>query len=175
MGQTTDTVDCNIIGTCTSKPVPRFLITLGFLVVPLGLLVVGSLYFIHKYLSMESELVDYWWRIQLDEIEFIVSRRKKANDGALVANRAESTISSAKDSASVNPEERASVVKTKSVARTTDVRTTTGIGTTIESSAADVCYGDISLGKYKQTKVAVKPIVKYHQSRKLMLELRTVS
>lgn len=164
-----------MIGTCASKPVPRFLITLGILVVPLGLLVVGTLYFIHKYLSMESELVDYWWRIQLDEIEFIVSRRKKANDGSLVAARAESIISSAKDSGQVGPEDQASIIRTKSVARTTDDRTTAHMGTTIVSSAADVCYGDISLGKYKQTKVAVKPILKYYQSRKLMLELRTVS
>lgn len=62
------------------------------------------------------------------------------------------------------------------------VTKTTGADTSVahssympESSvAADVCYGSINLGLYKLNKVALKPIGKFHQSRKLMIDLRTV-
>ena len=58
-----------------------------------------------------------------------------------------------------------------------------GIGTivtrvteaTTNVSKLDVCYGNISLGIYKMAKVAVKPISEFRQSRKLMIELRSVS
>lgn len=150
--------------------------------VPLGILVAVILYLIHKHLSMESKLVDYWWRIQLDDIEFIITRRKKANDGSLLASTADSLASSgapSEQASGFGPTMHGSLARTSGgsrVAKTTSGRAT-NLGTTTigTSSVVDVCYGDISLGLYKQAKVAVKPIAKYHQSRKLMLELRTVS
>lgn len=181
MGPTVDSVDCELTGTCPSKPFSRFLVTLVLLAAPLAVVMGTILYFVYKRINLESQLVDYWWKISYKDIEIVETRRKNAGDGSSCATGAGgSQVSSHVNSASRiagkpnddNESDSRSPIAS-GVARTTITKGTST--SAYASTAADVCYGEISLGVYKLAKVALKPISKFHQSRKLMVELRTVS
>lgn len=193
VGPTSDTVDCTLVGACVSKPMSRFTFLLVLLAGPLVLALGGLFYFVHSKLSLESQLVDHWWKIHLSDIEIVLTRRKNANDGSLVLQQtgAEGSLVSSQDgntaaSASANrlaigvPGPFSKVgsvigVGGLSVAATrTEITKATDTTAGWASSALDACYGNITLGIYKLSKVALKPISKFHQSRKLMIELRTV-
>lgn len=152
------------------------------------------LYFVYKRISLESQLVDYWWRINYKDIEFVGTRRKRAGDGSSVAASDDGGDAAGEDSQvtssramrsmklaradsgrteMIEDKGPLSAVGGSQTAKTTITKVTGTSG--FASSAVDVCYGNINLGIYKLTKVAVKPISKFHQSRKLMVELRTVS
>jgi len=133
---------------------------------------------------LESQLVDYWWKISYKDIEIISTRRKNVGDGSSVANETGSQISAnqpvlqqeAGESVSDIPDKRrdsSQIGHSSELGKTTITRVTDT--SAFASSAADVCYGSISLGVYKLAKVALRPFSKFHQSRKLMIELRTVS
>lgn len=147
------------------------------------------LYFVYTRISLESQLVDYWWRINYQDIEILDSRRKNAGDGSSVVTSSQVSLASKKSAdeqrkgqdGSTGTSDQAggkdsdcnrgprslAEVANRSVTRTT----TSGLN----STNADVCYGNICLGIHKLNKVALKPIAKFHQSRKLMIELRSVS
>lgn len=137
--------------------------------------IMGSiLYFVYNRISLESQLVDYWWKISYSDIEIVSTRRKEAGKsssiitgGSQVSEQALPSVKilHATDSIASEPHQAAKSSITK----------VTSTSVAYNSSAADVCYGDISLGIYKLAKVALKPISKFHQSRKLMIELRNVS
>lgn len=185
VGQTADDIDCQLVGTCPSRPLPRFLITLIMLFVPTALLVGIILFIVYRRMSLESQLVDHWWKISQSDIEFLITRRKalgETGDGLLVSSQAVRVTSS--DGANLSKSEPlavtnltsapSSVTSNSGLPRTTVTKVTmTGVGKS--SSAADLCYGVIGLGIYRLNKVAIKPMAKLHQSRKLMIELRTVS
>lgn len=146
------------------------------------------IFFIYRHLSLESQLVDYWWKINFSDIELVDVRRKNAGEGA-----GGSSVGAAGGASGshVSSLARRVVGQEMSAGGSNGHKTTGGGGAASEfakttitkatntsgfnSSAADVCYGEISLGVYKLSKVALKPIVKFRQSRKLMIELRTVS
>lgn len=135
--------------------------------------ILGSiLYFVYKRISLESQLVDYWWKVSYSEIEIVSTRRKEAGksssaDGSQVSEKASHLLKGLKDTESVNSESHQ--------AAKSSITKITNTSVAYNSSAAEVCYGDINLGMYKLAKVALKPISKFHQSRKLMIELRNVS
>lgn len=141
------------------------------------LLVIMSLiiYFVYKRISLESQLVDYWWRINFKDIEIIASRRKNAGDnsgaasGSVVSSSHGPSVKAYQTEISSHRGQKNSGVAGTSVTRETDT------SAAFATSAADVCYGSIILGNYKLAKVAIKPISKLHQTRKLMIELRTVN
>lgn len=184
VGPTIDNVECHLSGTCASKPLSRFLVTLMVLAVPLALVMGSALYFIYNHISLESQLVDYWWKINYRDIEIVQTRRKNAGDGSSIVTGAgaESQVSSHPGQlhkgteSSLDPYDKSRpAVRSSELGRTTTITKVTDTSAAFASSAADVCYGNITLGVYKLTKVAIKPISKFHQSRKLMIELRTVS
>lgn len=152
----------------------KFVVTLLALVAPLSLVAVAILYLVYRHLRLESQLVDYWWKIKYKDIELLGSRRKAANDGSVSAVETASVVSSfhmstgAKGSAA--GQQAAFSGNQSEPGKSQVTQTTTNV-----SSAADACYGNIELATYKLSKVGLKPISKFHQSRKLMVELRTVS
>jgi hypothetical protein len=140
--------------------------------------------FVHRRLRLESQLLDHWWRIHLSEIEIIRTLRKSANDGSLVTNSEGSVVSSAgtsfqrraKRRITNNDDDDDDIDGMAATAGDkTEVTRATDTTNAWASSATDVCYGNITLGIFKLTKVALKPISTFHQSRKLMIELRGVS
>lgn len=198
----------------------RSIVMIIFVTVPLAALLGGLFYFVQSKLTLESKLVDYWWRIHMSEIEIISTRRKHANDGSLVlmptgatggggyGGTDQSFVSSQLQppSESSKPatneqqqqQQRAAgggtsvttmLASQKMIASTVVGDSAFGPGagcdkttvtratadTTAMASSLDVCYGNIALGVYKLSKVALKPISRFHQSRKLMIELRSVS
>lgn len=188
----------------------RALLWLPLLAGPLAVLL-GLFFFLHSRLRLESQLVDYWWRIHMSEVEIVSTLRKSLRDGSLVKShqsddyeRSNSLASSVTGVAEhqqqaaaraharrgatsgcslvggsmKTPTPTASnlgslVAANATNARTEVTRTTDTSGAW--SSVADVCYGNISLGLFRLVKVALKPIRKFHHSRKLMIELRGVS
>lgn len=190
MGPTIDNVECSLTGTCQSKPFSKFFVTLLLLATPLAAIMGALVYFIYKHLSLESQLVDYWWKISSSDIEMVDVRRKRAG-GSSVSGAVDGGAGGAGShvSSSQKPRRIAAVVTASfeidsasggnqrtagsELAKTTITKATNTSG--FNSSAADVCYGDISMGIYKLAKVALKPIAKFRQTRKLMIELRTVS
>lgn len=183
VGQTSDTVDCNLTRSCVSKPKSRFIVTFMLMAAPLMLIMGSLLYFVHKRISLESKLVDYWWRIHLSDIQMVSTRRKNVKDGSLVMAGAESLVSSQLQSSTKLIKSKRTGAKlvreiscgSGSINDCGKTNVTKATNTTAMASSLDVCYGDISLGIYKLSKVALKPISKFHQSRKLMIELRNVS
>lgn len=133
------------------------MVTLLFTSAPFITIIVVVVYFVYKHISLESQLVDYWWKVKLSDIEILVSRRKIAADGAGSSDDKTSVISSLNLSANTHSEH--------------------GGKTTITNVSTTICttYGNILLGNYKLGRVALKPISRFRQSRKMMLELRTVS
>lgn len=117
---------------------------------------------------MESQLVDYWWKIRISEVEILKSRRKGASSSGCSDHTSSVGGASGRHSLISNSTSRGpkSSHFTKSSALTK---------VTHDSSAVDATYGEISVANYKLGKVALKPIIKFNQSRKLMIELRTVS
>lgn len=145
---------------------------------PLLVMMSFIIYFVYKRISLESQLVDYWWRINYKDIEIILSRRKNAGDGSTSGAANGSLVSSSRGPSDkafqteINSHrggQHSSGVVTNSVTKETET------STAFANSAADVCYGNIILGNYKLAKVALKPISKLHQTRKLMIDLRTVN
>lgn len=173
IGPTIDNVDCRLTDTCPSKPMSKFLVTLSLLVIPLGMVMGSVLYFVYSRIAMESQLVDYWWKINYKEIEIVLTRRKAAGDGSSVATGADSQVSSTHGGAEGGKSAKSGDGVASEPGKTVITKVTNTSG--FASTAADVCYGEISLGLYKLSKVALKPISKFYQSRKLMIELRTVS
>lgn len=115
------------------------------------------LYFVYRHLRLESQLVDYWWKIKYEEIDILQTRRRDGADGTNVGDDKSSVISSLNLSSKAHSEH--------------------GAKTTVTNVSSTLCvtYGDILLANYKLGRVSLKPISKFHQSRKLMLELRIVS
>lgn len=146
------------------------------------LIVMGFVMFcVYKHISLESQLVDYWWRINSKDIEMITSRRKNAGDrGSSVNTKMGSSLASS-HAASIKARQTVvsehTGIQTRPGSDAAENSVTKGTDTSVAfaTSAADVCYGNISLGVYKLAKVALKPISKLPQTRKLMIELRTVS
>lgn len=189
VGPTVDNVDCNLTGTCPSKPFSRFMVTLVLLAAPLIMITGFVLYFVHNRIHLESQLVDYWWRIDIRDIEIIASRRKNLGGGASIGtveicgSQTESVQRAITD-ASNQSDKGTEVGLYKAKNDTTIQDSAVGQRTTItkvtdtsafNSSAPDVCYGSIVLGIYKLNKVALKPISKFRQTRKMMMEIRGVS
>lgn len=146
--------------------------------------------FIYKRLSLESQLVDHWWKVGIDEVEIVTTRRKAVGGSSsghltgtssLVSSQAKTiTLSEheTKQSRESNTQKRDSLSQSRGpqseLVKSTVTKVTLNSGCT-SNTAIDVCYGSIGLGIYRLNKVALKPILKLHQSRKLMIELRTVS
>lgn len=140
--------------------------------------------FVYRHLSFEAQLVDYWWKIRISDIEILDSRRKQAADGS---SQAESESLGIELDKSIQGNQNEQLIGTHSVASSSGNNKSSRAQSTLEgksssitkvtnvSSAVDATYGDIALGNYKLGKVALKPIVKFHQSRKLMMELKMVS
>lgn len=160
-----DSVDCQLNGTCANKPISKFLFTLVMIGAPISLLMGLILYFVYNKISLESKLVDYWWKINTKEIEIVQARRK--GDGTSSVGSQVSDAEKARRGTSTTSQGKADqpASEFKSMNETSMA----------VSSKPDVCYGNINLGIYKSAKVALKPIGKLHQSRKLMIELRVVS
>lgn len=182
VGPTIDNVDCSLNNTCPSKPWSRFLITILLMAAPPAIIMGSILYFVYNKIRLESQLVDYWWKISLSDIEIVLTKRKTAgNCSSIVTNGSQvsvPTLPSIKLSKSALADETQQF-KDSSVGINQTVKSgitkVTNTSVAYNSSVGDVCYGDIVLGIYKMAKVALKPISKFHQSRKLMIELRTVS
>lgn len=168
----------------------KSLLWLALLAGPAATLV-GLFYFVHSRLRLESQLLDHWWRIHLSEIELVKTWRKNVNDGSLAATS--SIVGSMMSSAVPSIQRRAgqkpgdtinATSKTthgavaeiaNAFADKTEVTRATDTSGAWATSAADVCYGNITLGFFRLSKVALKPISRLHQSRKMMIELRGVS
>jgi hypothetical protein len=160
--------------------------------IPVGILL-GLFYFVHTRLKLESQLVDQWWRIHVSDIELVETWRKSTKDGSIVATGNSMVSSETRDSserhattvppasvvlssASSGGKQRLDATRPSSDLSRTEVTRTTADTTGVwGSSVADVCYGNIRLGIFRLAKVALKPINKFHQSRRLMIELRSVS
>jgi len=84
IGPTIDSVECGLDGSCQRKPMSKFTLVLLLVASKLLIILASIVYFIHNRLSLESQLVDHWWKIQLGDIELVLTRRKNANDGSLV-------------------------------------------------------------------------------------------
>lgn len=185
VGPTTDSVECSLSGLCAGKPKSKFVIAISIASAPLVVILGSLFYFVHSRLSLESKLVDYWWKIHLSELEIVMTRRKNANDGSLIVSGsagpaggcAESSLVSSSHGGQLRIREAGGAGSTVGCDKTTAITkaSTTDFNSTAVASSMDVCYGNITLAVYKLAKVALKPISKFHQSRKLMIELRTVS
>lgn len=177
VGPTIDNVDCSLNNTCPSKPWSRFLITILLMAAPPAIIMGSILYFVFNKIRLESQLVDYWWKLSLSDIEFVLTKRKTAgNCSSIVTVDSQvsvPTLPSIKNADGTQLKQEGSVVANQTVKSSITKVTNTSMA--YDSSVGDVCYGDILLGIYKMAKVALKPISKFHQSRKLMIELRTVS
>lgn len=147
---------------------------------PLALVLGSILYFVYKRISLESQLVDNWWKVDHREVELVTVRRKNAGDGSVIIGSAVngSTVSSqakTKQNSRMDSIDEKASTEFSGQGKTTIITRATDASGAFTSSAADMCYGEINLGIYKLNKVALKPIAKFHKSRKLMIELRTVS
>lgn len=167
---------------------------------PVGLVMCLILYLVYSQINLESQLVDYWWKVSLKDVELIETRRKQAGAGSSIVSggaagcgsqasifsktpkQAEDDITDISDKTTREPATQADGLKlikkceSDFANKTSNITKATNTNTSaFASTAADVCYGDIHLGIYKLAKVALKPIDKFNQSRKLMIELRTVS
>lgn len=154
---TDDDVDCQLTNSCPRQGLPRLVTTLALTSSPFVLIVAIVVYLVYRHVSLESQLVDYWWKIKYEDIEILQSRRKQALDGTLLNDDKTSVVSSINASSKTHSDQCAKT-------------TITNVSTTICAT-----YGNITLGNYKLGRVALKPIHKFHQSRRMMLELRTVS
>lgn len=168
-----DTVECHLTGTCPGRHLSKFSVTFLLLATPLAIVVSVVLYFLYNHISLESQLVDYWWKINYEDIDILATRRKGGT--SVPDSTAHGSLVSTQESGP-NPASRGTKKTgiSSAVAHTTVTKVTEASGA-FTSSAVDICYGDINLGIFKLVKVAIKPIGKFHQSRKLMIELRTVS
>lgn len=170
-------MDCSLSNTCPGKPLSQFLATLILLAASAAIVMGPILYYVYKRISLESQLVDYWWKIQYADVEIVSTRRKNAGDGSSVVTGGSQVSSQCTPRNKIQKSQSIGSGQVDAVqgARSSVTKLTLNTSLAFNSSAADVCYGNMSLGVYKLAKVALKPIKKFHQSRKLMIELRTVS
>lgn len=190
IGPSSDSPDCTVAGTCVNKT-RRLIISILLVLMPIALAVSSGLYAVYRRISMESALVDYWWRIKFNEIEILESITKSCADESSAVGGADSAsvggtsavyrrtkradksmVGSNQLEAEDDPDNAKSGCRS-GLSRANQSSMTRGTSG-VSSAHLDVCYGNNILGLYKFNKVSLKPMTRLAQPRSLMVELRTL-